>query len=113
MAKLVRLCEELNHSAAIESIYSSLGIVRMIIDHIPPIFGFEKFTEVANNYGKRDDSFKKSMRNLENSLRHIANHHLHLTIDKTEVLPTTNQVAFKPDLDLLLSEIVRRLRNNS
>ena len=50
------------------------------------------------------------MLNLDNSLRNIADNNIHSQVRKKEVLPTTTQVDFTPELDLLLSEIVRKLK---
>jgi hypothetical protein len=50
------------------------------------------------------------MANLNNSLRNIADAHLHVQIRQSEVLPTLQQVDFKADLDALLAEIVRILK---
>ena len=50
------------------------------------------------------------MKHLNNSLKNIANSYLHIQIREKEILPTEKQVNFSPDLDLLLSEIVRILQ---
>ncbi len=47
------------------------------------------------------------MMHLKDSLKNIADHHLHTQVRDKEVLPTESQIDFKTDLDLLLSEIVR------
>jgi hypothetical protein len=106
MTRLIRLCEELNFANANDCNMTKAMLVRSIVDHIPPIFGLANFGEVANNYagGK---SFRGSMQNLQNSLRHIADSHLHVQVRQTEVLPTPQQVDFRGDLDALLAEIVR------
>ena len=81
---------------------------RAILDHVPPIFGYGTFEEVANNY--KGKSFRNSMLHLQNSLRNIADSHLHLPIRKKETLPNKTQVNFSNDLDVLLAEIVRILK---
>jgi len=108
LTKLVQLCEELNGCAASESYLAVSMLTRAIMDHIPPIFGYNTFAETASNYsgGK---SFKQQMEHL-NSSRHVADKHLHMTIRKKEDLPTYAQVDFKSDIDALLSEIVRLLK---
>lgn len=109
LKRLIRLCEELNIANQNDCHMSIAMIVRAIIDHTPPIFKARNFSEVANNY-KGSQSFKKAMEHLNNSLKNIANSHLHIQIRKKEILPTEKQVNFSPDLDLLLSEIVRILQ---
>lgn len=41
---------------------------RAILDHVPPIFGFKSFAEVASNYGG-EKSFRKAMERLEKHSR--------------------------------------------
>jgi hypothetical protein len=110
LSKLVRLCEELNECYASECYLAVAMLTRAILDHIPPIFRYKKFAEVANNYGGAGRSFRDCMHHLENSSRKIADSYLHLQIRSKEVLPNKTQVNFSSDLDLLLAEIVRILR---
>ena len=108
VSRLVQLCVELNNAYASDSHLTVAMLVRAIVDHIPPIFGYTTFSEVANNYaGSR--SFRSSMQNLQRSLRNIADAHLHTHIRRKEVLPNTTQVDFRAELDVLLSETVRIL----
>jgi hypothetical protein len=85
---------------------------RAILDHVPPIFGAQTFAEVSSCYAG-SKSFKASMQTLENSLRNIADQHLHCQIRPSEVLPNAKQVNFGNDLDVLLSEIVRINKSRS
>jgi hypothetical protein len=110
LTKLIQLCEELNICYANGCYFAVAMLTRAIIDHIPPVFEFSKFTEVANNYGGGGSSFKKSMRNLQSSSRNIADSYLHLQIRKKESLPTKVQVDFRANLDVLLAEIVRSMK---
>lgn len=110
LLKLVEMLEELNITSLTKSHIATSLLVRGIIDHIPPIFGFKNFAEVANNYSGGTQSFKKAMGNLDKSLRNIADNNIHSQARSKEVLPTTNQIDFTPELDLLLSEIVRILK---
>lgn len=106
LARLIQLCKEINVCWSNGCYYATAALVRSILDHVPPIFGFKKFSEVANNYsGTR--SFKESMKNLENSSRNISDSVLHTQIRSSETLITPTQVNFSQDLDVLLSEIVR------
>ena len=107
LSKLIRLCEELNTVFQHENYLSVAMLVRAILDHVPPIFGYKTFIEVVNNYGGK--SLKKSLQNLQNSSRNIADAHLHEPIRQKESLPNETQVDFRNDLDVLLAEIVRIL----
>ena len=108
LAKLIRLCEELNTSYASESYLAVTMLTRAILDHVPPIFGHNTFAEVSNNYGGK--SLKKSLQNLQNSSRNISDAYLHLPIRNKESLPNRTQVDFSNDMDVLLAEIIRILK---
>jgi hypothetical protein len=110
LIKLTELCKELNNVSAGLNFFSASFLIRAIIDHVPPIFGFSTFAEVANNYSSGTKSFKKSMGNLNTSLRNIADNNIHSQIRNKEVIPTLAQSDFSPDLDLLLSEVIRILK---
>ena len=109
LTKLIRLCEELNICFAGECYLSMAMLTRSILDHVPPIFGWTNFSEVANNYAGAK-SFKEAMQNLGNSSRKISDYYLHSQIRKSETLPNVTQIDFSNNLDLLLGEIVRVLR---
>jgi hypothetical protein len=109
LSKLVRMCEELNICYSSEAYFATSMLVRSILDHIPPIFGYRAFSEIANNHsgGK---SFKEVMQRLENTSRKIADSYLHLHIRNSESLPNSTQVKFDNELDVLLGEICRILK---
>jgi hypothetical protein len=109
LTKLIRLCEELNTCFAGACFFSTAMLVRSIIDHVPPVFGFKSFAELANCYGG-GRSVKESLQRLELSSRKIADQHLHTQIRQKESTPTKTQVDFSNDLDVLLAEIVRTLK---
>lgn len=109
ISRLIRLCEELNVAHDNECHMSIAMLVRAIVDHVPPIFGCKSFNEVANNC-QGAKSFRGSMQHLNQSLRNIADAHLHVQIRASEILPTGPQVDFRGDLDVLLAEVVRVLK---
>lgn len=105
VAKLIRICEELNHCWKGEAYFAVGVLTRVILDHIPPIFGFKNFSDVvARHPGGR--SFKDATEHLDRSSRKIADGILHQQVRRKEVLPTDRQVDFSQSLDLLLSEVV-------
>lgn len=110
LKRLIRLLEELNIAFKGECYMATAMLVRAIADHVPPVFGFKTFNEVTSNYGGAK-SFKGSMLHLQNSLRNIADAHLHLPIRSSETLPTEVQVDFRRDLDVLIGEIIRLLQS--
>jgi len=109
LTRLIKLCEELNDCYQSRDYHAIAMLVRAIIDHLPPVFGCSKFSEVANNDSEGGKSFKKAMQRLNRSYRDIANRHLHEQIRSSETLPTQKQVDFSAELDLLLMEVERRI----
>ncbi len=107
LTKLIRMCKELNDNYSLDNYLSCGMILRSILNHIPPIFNCKTFTEVVNNYGTK--SFKDIILPLENSARKISDSYLHDLIRKKEMLPNRPQIDFKPNLDVLLSEVIRFL----
>jgi hypothetical protein len=106
LCRLIRLCEELNIAFQSSSFHSVAMLTRAILDHIPPIFGFDSFAKIANQY-KGTKSFRDIARNLDESTRKIADAHLHEQIRRKEVLPNQQQVDAHQSLDIILAEIVR------
>ncbi len=110
LSRLIEMCEELNKCHSDGCYLAEAMLLRAILDHVPPIFGCRNFSEVSIGYAGGSRSFKQSMANLENSLRKIADAHLHTQIRRKETLPNMTQVNFHSDLDVLLAEIVRVLK---
>jgi len=108
--RLIGLCNELNDCAARENVYSVAILTRVILDHIPPIFGFDTFAEVASNYRDNGKSFKKSAERLQSQTRLVADKFLHSVIRKKEVLPNMHEVSFSQELESVLSEVCRLLK---
>jgi integrase len=107
--RLLALLYELNSASRNRNYLSIAFLVRAVIDHVPPIFEFNTFGEVANNY-QSTKSFKKHMEHLHNSLRNVADGYLHVPIRSKEDLPHFTQVDFRSPLDQLLGEVVRVLK---
>ncbi len=104
--RLVQICKEINSSARSNNYLAVGALIRMLLDHIPPIFGFNTFKEVAANY-QSGKSLKATLKNLENSSRNISDGILHQKIRRKETLPSKNQINFSPDIDVLIGEIIR------
>ena len=107
LGKLVKMCKELNDNYSLNNYLTCGMLIRAILDHVPPIFDKKTFAEVANNYGAK--SFRDIVLPLENTARKISDSYLHNPIRKKELLPNKTQVSFQPNMDVLLSEIVRIL----
>jgi hypothetical protein len=105
---MIRYCEELNICYRDEAYLAVVMLTRALIDHIPPLFGVANFQNVYGQNGSR--SFKEHMTHLDKSLRKIADSYLHSHIRKTETLPNNTQVNFSQDIDVLIAEVCRRLK---
>ena len=105
-SKLKRILIELNTAYSNELYYATGCLIRMILDHVPPIFSCKNFNEVSNNY-HGSKSFKDAMKGLNEQMRKISDSYLHTPIRKMETLPEKQQVEARNTLDLLLSEIIR------
>jgi hypothetical protein len=108
LTKLIRLCEELNIAMEQHQFFAAAMLTRAVIDHVPPIFNASSFKEMVATHGTK--SFKEAMQKLDDSVRKIADAHLHTHIRNKEVLPTWQQVNVGTLLDVLLGEIVRVLK---
>ncbi len=105
LGRLIRLCEELNVSVPRGLLPCDGHAVACAARPCAAGVWQRTFAEVANNVGSK--SFNESMQHLENGARKIADAHLHTPIRKREALPTAQQVALGPELDVLLAELIR------
>jgi hypothetical protein len=108
LSRLIRLYEELDVAFQTESFHAVSMLTRAILDHVPPIFGFSNFTDVANQYAGTK-SFKEIACHLDESTRKVADSHLHTKIRQKEVLPTRTQVDAHQAVDVILGEVIRLL----
>lgn len=108
-SRLVELCRELNVAAANECHMGTGFLLRSILNHVPPVFGFDSFARVASEYPFAK-SVKAAMQRLQGQGRDGADFHLHQPIREHETVPTAAQVAFSQELDVLLGEVIRVAR---
>lgn len=104
LSKLVKICEEINICYANSCFLGVIVLLRALLDHVPPVFGFKTFEQTYGGYGKK--TFKEIAERLDKSARKIADKYLHDPIGKREALPNKTQVDFKNELDLLLAELL-------
>ena len=105
---LIRLCEEVNLCFNEECYIAVIMLTRAIIDHIPPIFGESNFKEVYGHHGSK--SFREHMNHLNNSMQKIADSYLHTHVRTEESLPNKTHVNYSQGLNVLLSEIIRIIK---
>ena len=109
LSKLVRLLNELNDAGEKVNVFSVAMILRTIINHIPSIFNKKTFDEVLNNYSWTKSN-RELMERLNSSMRKIADSYLHTLIRRKEIIPSPKQVDFRAELDVLLCEIISKLK---
>lgn len=108
-SKLIRMCEELNDAYARGKYISAVLLLRAVMNHIPPVFGAATFKEVASHSAR---SIKAVLSRLEDEARPIADLHTHKHIQKTEHVPTKNQIEpYKAAFEILIAEVIARLGN--
>ncbi|MEM8617627.1 MAG: hypothetical protein AAGF20_11925, partial [Pseudomonadota bacterium] len=88
--RLTQMCLELNTAYRAGSFISCTMLLRAIIDHVPPVFGVERFSMISSRYNG-SQSFKKGMEILSNAMRKIGDSHLHTQIRQSESLPNKTQ----------------------
>jgi len=110
--RLISMCQELNVSAQHGNAHAVIMLTRAILDHIGPGFGHASFKEVASNYSA-GKSLKKALERLENHSRTVADRLLHAPIRAKEVAPTMQEVSFPAELEMVLAEFCRLLKNPS
>jgi hypothetical protein len=98
---------ELNRSYNMGNYFARAMLTRGVLNHVPPVFGKASFGEVANNYSGGRRSFKETMHQLETQLGKLPTLICTCRSGKRKTLPAAQQVNFAPQLDVLLSEIVR------
>ena len=107
--RLIAVLKEINIAYKNQMKFAIPPLIRSVIDQVPPIFSKVNFGDVCGSYGSK--SFKDSMNILDKSSRKIADAYLHTQIRQNEAsLPTETQINFKNDLDVLLQEIIRKIK---
>jgi len=111
IASLVRMCKEINSSHEHGNVLAAVLLMRTVLNHVPPVFGYQAFEQVVAAQKK---SLKESFDHLENGLRKIADFHAHRRIGAFESYPSVAQVEpFKPQFELLLQQVEIRLRSET
>jgi hypothetical protein len=114
--RLVRLCEEINTCYELRCLMAVALLARTVINHVPPALGFQTFAEVVNNYGggpKTNKSFKQIAKKLDDVARSIGDMIAHQAMRPTESVPGPAQIDFTQELDVLLDEVARVLREKN
>jgi len=49
VASLVRMCSEINSSYAHGNVLATALVMRTVLNHVPPVFGYDSFVQVVAN----------------------------------------------------------------
>jgi len=114
LKKLIKLLEELNLVYGLNLVYATGMVVRAIIDHIPPIFGFKNFETFASQYSCPGNarSFKNQMMQLTN-MKDASDSAIHSHVRRKESIPDMIQFKKQTEIDALLQEIIRHIEDQS
>lgn len=111
LTKLAKMCEELNDAYARGNYISSALLLRAIINHVPPVFGFTTFSEVVAHAGR---STKAILTRMNEEARPIADLHTHFLMRPKEHLPTKNQIEpYKAAFEVLIQEVLVSMSSNA
>jgi hypothetical protein len=107
-SRLVVLLGEINSSWNNGNYNAVALLIRTVMNHIPPAFGFKKFEKVANN-PNFISSVNKALGTLQNSMKHLADIIAHEQISEKEPRSISGvEVDCRQSLKLLLDEILRK-----
>jgi hypothetical protein len=108
LAKVIEFCQEINGTFNSGYYLATALLIRALTNHIPPIFGQDKFNQVVAQSTK---SRQELFRPLDDTARDVADLHTHDTIRHKENLPTKRQLEpFKSNIEFLLQEILTELQ---
>lgn len=108
LSKLIKILEEVNIWYKNKCFLSVSSLLRMLIDHVPPLFWKTTFKIMVSECSfSRSD--KENMKHLLWWLKNISDWFLHNTIWPREILPTEKSIEFRADFDILLKNIILEL----
>jgi hypothetical protein len=114
LSKLIQYCIEINDNFYKGNYYSVIYLCRAVLDHCPPIFGFKTLNSpIAQTSNKKDASIKRTIHHLNETVKHIADYHIHKPISKKEVQISLVELNFSPSMDTLIGRIIEKLVENN
>ncbi len=107
LSKLIKMCEELNDSYVRANYIACALLIRAVLNHVPPVFGKERFSDVVGQSGR---SIKAILKRLNEDARPIADLHTHILMRRKESLPSKSQIEpYKAAFEVLIQEIIVQL----
>lgn len=107
-ARLIQICVEINFNYSNKNYLSVSVLLRMLVDHVSPIFNQTDFAAVVANWKGR--SQKELFGKLE-ECKQISNVAIHAQISSKEILPNEQQIHFMHSIDALIGEIIKACEN--
>ncbi|NTU73267.1 hypothetical protein HGB07_03805 [Candidatus Roizmanbacteria bacterium] len=102
--KLEAVISEINDSVARENAQSAHALIRALLDHIPPLFGYNTFAQVTNNY-HWSQTDKKRIEQLNTLFRFDADEALHAPISKRDTSADMHSIGIiRHTLNVILEE---------
>lgn len=108
---LIELCNSINFNYSNGKNLATIILLRVLVDHIPPIFNQPTFEAVASSYGWIGSN-KKIILNISDNLKNICHKYIHHEITHKEMLPSDEELDFKANFETLLQEIIRLLNKD-
>jgi hypothetical protein len=104
--KLLSLIEELNDSYGSGGTYSAHAMLRAILDHVPPLLGYETFAGVVNNYAwnRTDKLYMKRLADFRSQADDV----LHRQISKKADLLAIDDMPQRIAVSRLLQECAEK-----
>ena len=111
IGRVIRYCEEINSSYSHKNFMSVILLIRSLLNHIPPLFGFNNFESFVSNSEK---SVKQVLSPLQDEVRKIADYYTHSMITASTPLPTIAVLEpYRSSLEFLLHRIAVVAANTS
>lgn len=106
--KLEMIMDELNDAAERNKPQSAHALVRTLLNHIAPLFGYPTFAQVANNH-KWTQTDKNRVRELETIFRFDADESLHSPISKRNTAVDMHSIGvIRRTVNVILQEAVEQ-----
>ena len=105
--KLLDLARELNSNYAADHPYACHMLLRAILDHIPPAFGYERFAQVVSNHswGVTDSKYVKKLAETRNASDDV----LHRQIGNSPSRIGMEDLPPRPYVNALLQQLLNVL----